>query len=165
MEVPGRPVNRYQASCKVGLVMCFDQMSSIYDCTKFNGAVYRKALTEVVFPFSRKRFPQEQVYLIQDNDPSHLGAATKTLMRNNNILFEDKYKFPANSGDLNPVENVWGCILDQLDLKEYDNKEMILEGVRKAARKVNKTHLKHMVDSMPHRMELVIANEGGRCGY
>ena len=51
----------------------------------------------------------------QDNDPKHTSRRAKVFMEENNINW---FKTPAESPDLNPIENVWAT------LKHYVAKDM-----------------------------------------
>ena len=61
------------------------------------------------------------------------------------------------------------CILNEYDLifaeKAPTTKQGLINAIKRAARKVKKEHIQHMVDSMPRRIEQCIAHEGGRTKY
>ena len=47
-----------------------------------------------------------------DNDPNHTAHNTKTWRRDQNIYMLD---WPSYSSDLNPIENIWGLLKDNLN--------------------------------------------------
>ena len=51
----------------------------------------------------------------QDNDPKHTSKLIKTWINTNQISLS---KWPANSPDLNPIENLWKQLDDAIRLKE-----------------------------------------------
>ena len=51
----------------------------------------------------------------QDNAPIHTSRATKEWLRTNKIATID---WPANSPDLNPIENIWKLLKDNIQKHE-----------------------------------------------
>ncbi|CCI41021.1 unnamed protein product [Albugo candida] len=77
------------------------------------------------------------------------------------ILMEDAGK-PANSPDLNPIENVWAktkaAILKPPKAKNSDELRLQLEQAWSA---IDPEWLQHLVNSMPERIKAVIETKGG----
>jgi transposase len=163
--IPPRPVSRYQASIKVGGVLSFKGKTAAPYLTPvpWDGDSYGQMLKDYVFPYTRKNFHGETVVFFQDNDPSHLTAANKKLLRDEGLLFEGDYIFPSNSGDLNPVENFWSIVLENMEGGEHlTDSAAILASVQKAWKKVEASSIRKMLHSMPDRIEACIAAEGAR---
>lgn len=83
-------------------------------------------LENTLLPFVQEKFPAGLRFM-QDNDPKHTSTAAKDFFKNNNINW---WKTPAESPDLNPIENLWH------ELKEFirgqvkpSNKEELIDGV------------------------------------
>lgn len=161
--IPERHVSRYQASAKIGAVMSYKGVSKPYEVKgSWNGPAYGRMLRECVFPTLRRHYHGEEVVVFQDNDPSHLTAVCKKRMRAEGVLFEGDYKFPPNSGDLNPVENLWSIVLEEMETGDVTSKEEIVDAVKSAWRKVKKSSIHKMLHSMPQRVADCIALEGDR---
>jgi len=48
---------------------------------------------------------EEEYYLLQDNDPKHTSKVVQSFLKTMDV--EQVTKFPPNSPDLNPIENLW----------------------------------------------------------
>jgi hypothetical protein len=71
--------------------------------------------------------------------------------------------WPANSPDLNPLENIWGLLKGRLGARyprPSGNDEMRAAILEEWA-KITPQEILKFVDTMPERIAAVIANEGG----
>lgn len=79
----------------------------------FEGVMDRFLFTEILertlLPFVQDRFADFHRFM-QDNDPKHTSNYAKEFINNHNINW---WKTPAESLDLNPIENLWH------ELKEF----------------------------------------------
>jgi transposase len=165
-KVPPRFVSAYQANAKLGAVISYKGLPAVPYAfpEKWSGPAYGAMLRNYALPYIGRLYHSEQVVFFQDNDPSHLTAANKQLLNDNNILFEGEYKFPPNSGDLNPVENLWGMILEGMEDKAetLTDAASIVAAATAAWKKVDPAAIRAMAHSMPTRLEECIAKDGGR---
>ena len=127
--------------------------------------------------FVRKQFPavfercqisgQQRIFL-QDGDPSqNSGRVNKVLGR----LGVTVFNIPARSPDLNPIENVFKLLGDQLRDNALDQ-NIEREKFREFRRRVVKTLLgipadviDRIIASMPKRIDSIIEARGGRLKY
>ena len=71
---------------------------------------YTQILDSTLLPITQKVFP-EGCRLQQDNDPEHCARYTRAYLEEHDM---DWWKTPAESPDLNPIENVWGSMKEYL---------------------------------------------------
>ena len=72
-------------------------------------------LEKTLVPFISEKFTEEEHRFMQDNDPKHTSVHARNFLETHNINW---WKTPAESPDLNPIENLWH------ELKEYIRREV-----------------------------------------
>jgi hypothetical protein len=89
-KVPPRFVSAYQANAKLGAVISYKGLPAMPYAfpEKWSGPACGAMLPNYALPYIGRLYHSEQVVFFQDNDPSHLTATNKQLLRDKNILFE-----------------------------------------------------------------------------
>ena len=105
--------------------------------------------------------------LQQDNDPTHRAAMAPVLAWSNKHATTVAIlgKWPPNSPDLNPIENIWAYIqgrVNQMGCKSFEDfKEAVLQEVAS----VPQLMLNNLYKSLPKRMAKAIEFEGDKTKY
>ena len=128
--------------------------------------LYQKIISNRLPPNSTSPDCPKQVkkyYVVQDNDPKHKTKASMKLLQE--ITNCRVYKHPANSPDLNIMEDGWSY----LDRCVRESKVTTIEGLKKKLKtswnQYSWSEIRASVNSMPTRLQQVLEREGGRTDY
>jgi transposase len=128
------------------------------------GESHAKTLRRFAFPTMRKVFPQGNGIFQEDNASPHTSKIATATRDASGTEF---LPWPPQSPDLNPIENLWRELKRAVYNRQKKPKNLTeLKKVVKLEWKKIPLRLIHvLVDSMPRRVEAVIAANGGPTKY
>ena len=81
-------------------------------------------------------------------------------------LFSNVFDWPGCSPDLNPIENLWSILDEAVYCEPMPTTIVQLKKrVEKAWANLDLILLQKLAISMEHRIEICVANNGGKTGY
>lgn len=126
-----------------------------------NAQIYTQILMENLLPAAKDLY-RRGWRLQQDNAPPHRARTTKDFFEEQRVTV---IPWPSNSPDINPIENVWRLMKDELELAELQSlpnwEGKIVEtwnGIRGETRR-------RLIHGLRKRFEEVIAHDGDKIDY
>lgn len=92
-----------------------------------------------------------------DNDPKHTSKIVKEWLLYN---VPHMLQTPPQSPDLNPIENLWDILDQQVRLREIKNKEQLVTALTEEWAKIKPNITENLINSMPRRLQAVIDANG-----
>lgn len=97
-------------------------------------------------------FPKTTFVFQHDLAPPHKAKSTQAFLKNKNI---EVLPWPGNSPDLNPIENIWGILKQQLSPMIYNSAEDLWNEVQRKWYQLSRNLCQKLVFSMPKRLQMV----------
>ena len=146
-------------------VMIWGSMSSeglgnlIFMKDRINSLVYQSILEDGLLNSTQNINTSGNMIFQQDLAPAHNSKSTRTWLENHNI---EVLEWPANSPDLNPIENVWYFIKKSISKCEEPprTKEQLKTLITKFWSKFSSLKCKELIESMPQHCEAVLRSKG-----
>lgn len=128
---------------------------------------YVSLLEEVMLPTVRTVYPAAefpQIDYVQDNAPIHTARVTTAWFNLHRDI--SPIQWPARSADMNPIENLWGIMIQRWDCLNERNPQALRSHCARVWDDIRGTDLcSRLVTSMRDRLRAVIAADGGYTRY
>lgn len=146
---------------KINVWGCFSS-KGVGSLTKVNGIMDQHVYKKILVHYARPSADRLGATIFQqDNDPKH------TAKTNMSYLTGDRWPvplmpWPAQSPDLNPIENLWYFLDVQVRkrARKPRNEGELMEALKEEWENLNPQYLKKLVHSMPGRCQAVIDAKG-----
>lgn len=166
----GEPLQQHQVHRTVkhggGSVMawgCFS-WSSIGPLVKIEGIMNKEKYLDILrhnLPtvLATTGYRESEITFQQDGDPKHTSKIVKEWLGNQEF---QTMTWPAQSPDLNPIENLWSIVKRRLGQYENhpSNTDELWDRIKLEWSRIPEQFLHNLVESMPRRCLQVIKNKG-----
>lgn len=133
---------------------------------KLNSDTYINILNKHLLPFQHgvHELAEGNVIFQQDNAPIHKSRITMDWFKVNKIATMD---WPANSPDLNPIENIWSILKDNVQNKEDFPRTVddLKVALKEEWENLDGSVFEEAAASMSRRINLVLKAKGGPIKY
>ncbi|KAK3535748.1 hypothetical protein QTP70_021048 [Hemibagrus guttatus] len=121
-----------------------------------------KILEHFMLPSADQLFEDAHFIFQQDLAPAHTAKSTKSWLNDHGVGVLD---WPANSPDLNPIENLWGIVKRKMRKKRPKNADELKATVKETWASIPPQQCHKLITSMPCRIEAVIKAKGAPTKY
>ena len=110
---------------------------------------------------------RRSIIFMQDNAPSHAAKKTSEYLQQLGFTGIRKMTWPANSPDLNPIENLWSIIKQRLyaNGRQFMSKIELWDAFQEMSRGITAEDIMNLTNSMDQRLIQVIAKRGKHISY
>ncbi len=126
-----------------------------------NTAIYQEILEHFMLPSADKLYGDADFIFLQDLAPAHTAKGTKSWFNDHGVTVLD---WPANSPDLNPIENPLGCVKKMRDTRP-NNADDLKAAIKATWASFTTEQCHRLIVSMPRRIDAVIHAKGGPTKY
>ncbi len=127
-----------------------------------NAAIYQEILEHFMLPSADKLYGDADFIFQQDLAPAHTAKGTKSWFNDHFVTVLD---WPANSPDLNPIENLWGIVKRKMRDTRPNNADELKATVKETWASIPPQQCHKLITSMPRRIEAVIKAKGAPTKY
>jgi transposase len=110
-------------------------------------------------------FGRTPFWFQQDGATAHTSSASQNFLRQTFAHFLEKGQWPANSPDLNVIENLWSIINDRVWARDPKGVNEMRTIILEEWNSLEPEILENLVDSMTHRLQECIDRNGTWTSY
>lgn len=100
---------------------------------------------------------------MQDGAPCHTSKKVKEWLDNCEVDYIKDW--PANSPDLNPIENLWSFLKNEIKKEDTSSLPKLKATLQRVWESLPQDKLQSLVDSVPRRLQAVIKKKGNTTRY
>ncbi len=114
-----------------------------------NAAIYQEILEHIRLPSADKLYGDADFIFQQNLAPAHTAKGTKSWFNDHGVTVLD---WPANSPDLNPIENLWGIVKRKMRDTRPNNADELKATVKETWASIPPQQCHKLITSMPRQI-------------
>lgn len=118
--------------------------------------VYKSILEDHMLPYVEDNMPLLHTFQ-HDNDPKHASQLIRRFLEDELVPV---MKWPSQSPDMNPIENLWEILDTKIRVESYSNRDQLFAALQEAWTNMDLSIIERLMESMPKRCQEVIKNKG-----
>lgn len=126
---------------------------------RLNGQSFTDLLRDNLLPAD---LPGNGLTLQQDNATCHTARITQRFLNDHQVA---TLPWPAQSPDMNPIEHLWSHLQREVDSVQVHGLEALWATTQRVWNEIPEALLTNLIESMPRRIEALIAARGGPTKY
>lgn len=130
--------------------------------SSINAQVYIDILDSFLIPSIENMFGDGEIIFQDDNASCHRAKTVKAFLAERRI---QTMPWPANSPDLNPIENLWWKLKKIVHGKAPTCKADLATAIKESWNQIDEEYCLSLIKSMPQRLNAVIKARGGATKY
>ncbi len=115
-----------------------------------------------MLPSAYKLYGDADFIFQQDLSPAHTAKGTKSWFNDHGVTVLD---WPANSADLNPIENLRSIVKKKMRDTRLNNADDLKAAIKATCASITPEQCHMLIDSMPRHIDAVIHAKGGLTKY
>lgn len=141
----------------------WEGVGALHICTESVNAAYYKTILEGNLQATTSVLGLTgEVLFVQDGAPAHRARATKKYLEERNVRC---LNHPAQSPDLNPIENLWAHLKREVSKNPASSKSDLIKKLEDIWYDIDPLVVQKLYESMPKRLQQVKKNKGGHTKY
>lgn len=136
--------------------------SGVGPLVRFDGNVTARRYIEVLNQVVPQIQMNRNFMWMQDNATPHRARCVQQYFADHHIRLLD---WPPNSPDLNPMENIWGFISQNMSRSHITTTVQLWHRLQQFWGTISVEQCQHLIDSMPVRLQQVRDRDGGNTDY
>ncbi len=163
LSLSGRGFHKFPHSVMIWVAMSSAGVGPLcFLKTNVIAPVYQDILEHFMLPSADQLFKDADFIFQQDLAPAHTAKSTKSWLNDHGVGVLD---WPANSPDLNPIENLWGIVKRKMRNKRPKNADELKATVKETWASIPPQQCHKLITSLPRRIEAVIKVKGAPTKY
>ena len=139
------------------------------DGLKMNSANYCQFLNDNLLPWlnSQNDTLRNDIIFQQDNAPSHASRYTKAWLEVRGFTGSKLMKWPPQSPDINPIENLWSILKRRIyeNGRQFSSKNELWSSIVYESSRVTAQEIRKLTSSVDKRLVEVLKRDGKNINY